>query len=185
MTLNFMAMSCIKVICMALHYIALIYISPHCMAWRCMVLKCIDLSCMAVNYLEMYCITLICTKIRQDACPEVDSVLRSQYQFVIVGLSPFLGHCYIVVHITVIQQQNIFFSWMNRISDDSSRRIICVQLWEILYTLKKNSETKNFKNFFFFTFFLIFKNFVIRFNHEKATQEPEGKYPSLSQKKIY
>ena len=79
MTLNFMAMSCIKVICMALHYIALIYISPHCMAWRCMVLKCIDLSCMAVNYMEMYCITLICTKIRQDACPEVDSVLRSQY----------------------------------------------------------------------------------------------------------
>ena len=52
-------------------------------------------------------------------------------------------HCCLVVHINVIQQQNIFFSWMNRPSDHSSRRIIPVQFWELLHTFKKNSDIKN------------------------------------------
>ena len=36
----------------------------------------------------------------------------------------------------VIQQQNIFFSWMKRHSDHSSRRITPVQFWELLHTFK-------------------------------------------------
>ena len=48
------------------------------------------------------------------------------------------SHCCIVVHTNVIQQQNIFFDWMNRPSDDiSSRRIIPVQIWELLHTFKQ------------------------------------------------
>ena len=39
-------------------------------------------------------------------------------------------------YISVPQQQNIFFSWMNRPSDDSSRRIIPVQFLEVLHTFK-------------------------------------------------
>ena len=39
---------------------------------------------------------------------------------------------YYRAHINVSQQQNIFFSRMNRPSDDSSRRIIPVQFWELL-----------------------------------------------------
>ena len=50
---------------------------------------------------------------------------------------PYRGfHCCIVVHINVIQQLNLFFNWMNRPSDDSPRRIIPVQFWELLHTWK-------------------------------------------------
>ena len=50
--------------------------------------------------------------------------------------APFPKHCCIVVHINVPQQQNIFFSRMNRPSDNSSRRIIPVQFWDLLHTWK-------------------------------------------------
>ena len=68
-------------------------------------------------------------------------------------------HCCLVVHINVIQQQNISFSWMNRPSDQSSRRIIPVQFLEVLHTFQYFfSENKNLKAFFFF--FTIFLNFL-------------------------
>jgi hypothetical protein len=47
------------------------------------------------------------------------------------------GHCCLVGHINVIQQQTIFFSWMNRPLDDSSRRRIPVRFWELLHTFKQ------------------------------------------------
>ena len=47
-----------------------------------------------------------------------------------------LRHCCIVVHINVPQKLNIFFNGVNRPSDDSSRRIIPVQVWELLHTFK-------------------------------------------------
>jgi hypothetical protein len=47
-----------------------------------------------------------------------------------------LQHWCMVVYINVPQQQNIFFSWMKTLSDDSSRRIIPVQFWEVLHTYK-------------------------------------------------
>ena len=53
---------------------------------------------------------------------------------VLLALLP--AHCCFVVHINVIQQQNIFFNLMNRPSEDSSRRIVPVQLWELLHTFK-------------------------------------------------
>ena len=46
------------------------------------------------------------------------------------------NHWGVVVYIIVPQQQNIFFSWMKRPSEDSSRRIISVQFWEVLHTFK-------------------------------------------------
>ena len=52
-----------------------------------------------------------------------------------IFFQPF-KHCCIVIQINIPQQQNIFFSWINRPSDDSSRRIIPVQIWELLHTLK-------------------------------------------------
>ena len=97
-----------------------------------------------------------------------------------------LTHWCMVVYINVPQQQNIFFSWMNRPSDDSSRRIIPVQFWEDLHTFKyfflKLKIQKPFFFFFFWflQFFWIFKNFVTRFNPEKASEEGRGKYPRLS-----
>ena len=45
-------------------------------------------------------------------------------------------HWCMVVYTSVPQQQNIFFSWMKRPSDDCSRRIIPVPFWEVLHTLK-------------------------------------------------
>ena len=42
-----------------------------------------------------------------------------------------LRHWCMVVYISVPQQQNIFFSWMKRPSDESLRRIIPVQFWEV------------------------------------------------------
>ena len=45
------------------------------------------------------------------------------------------------------QQQNIFFRWMNRPSDDCSRRIIFVQFWELLHTFKHFSQIINLKPF--------------------------------------
>ena len=59
---------------------------------------------------------------------------RSQ---IFANICVFPLHCCIVVHINVIQHQNIFFSWMNRPSDHSSRRKIPVQFWELLYTFKQ------------------------------------------------
>ena len=50
------------------------------------------------------------------------------------NLKELYYHCCIVVHINVLQQLNIFCSWMNKPSDDSSRRIIPVQIWELLHT---------------------------------------------------
>ena len=47
-----------------------------------------------------------------------------------------------VVYISVPQQQNIFFSWMKRPSDESLRRIIPVQFWEFDYI--QGPETNNF-----------------------------------------
>ena len=100
-----------------------------------------------------------------------------------------------VVYINVPQQQNIFYSWMKRPSDDSSRRIIPVQFWEVLHTYKYFFlKLKIWKYFFyilfyfffgFLPFFWIFENFVIRFNPEKASGGGGGKYPSLSYKKNY
>ena len=66
-----------------------------------------------------------------------------------------------VVHINVIQQQNIFFSWMNRPSDHRSRRIIPVQFWELLHTFKKKSVIKHIKKHFFF--FCNFLQFFLNF----------------------
>ena len=62
------------------------------------------------------------------------------------SLFPLYGqHCCLVVYIIVIQQQNIFFNWMNRPSDDSSRRIkfgsSCIHV-NIFY------DFKNLKPFF-------------------------------------
>ena len=57
-------------------------------------------------------------------------------------------HCCIVVHINVLQHQNIFCSWMNRPLDDSSRRIIPVQIWELLHTCKYFVWIKNLNLFF-------------------------------------
>ena len=67
------------------------------------------------------------------------------------------------------------WTWMNRPSGDSSRRIIPVQFWKLMHIFKKNSEINNFKKIFcsFYNFFEFLKNFVIRFNHEKATKEPK------------
>ena len=45
-------------------------------------------------------------------------------------------HWCMVLYMKVPQKQNIFFSWMKRPSDDSSRRIIPVQFWEVLHTYK-------------------------------------------------
>ena len=56
-------------------------------------------------------------------------------------------HCCLVAHTNVPQQQNIFFNRMNRPSDDSSRRIIPVQIWELFEIFE--------------IFFWIFKNFVV------------------------
>ena len=87
-------------------------------------------------------------------------------------------HCCLVVDINVLQKQNIFFSRMNRPSDDSPRRIIPVQFWELLNTWKHFfSEIKRKKKhiyiYIFFVFFLNFvkfkkKNFVTKFDHEKG-----------------
>ena len=45
-----------------------------------------------------------------------------------------LWHSCLVGHVNVIQQQTVFFIWMKRPSDDSFRRIIPVQFWEVLHT---------------------------------------------------
>ena len=92
-------------------------------------------------------------------------------------------HCSIVVHTNVFQQQNSFLSWMNRSSDDSSRRTIPVQIWELLHTFKYFFWNLKILNYFFYIiffwcgvftiFFGIFKNLVIRFNHEKAIKDPK------------
>ena len=58
-----------------------------------------------------------------------------------------------------IQQQNIFFSRMKRPSDNSSRRLIPVQIWELLHTFKYFSEIEKFKTFFFVLFTFIFFKF--------------------------
>ena len=63
-------------------------------------------------------------------------LLSSVFFLVIFGNQCYSRHCCIVVHINVFQQQNIFLSWMNRPSDDSSRRIIPVQFWELMHTFK-------------------------------------------------
>ena len=73
-------------------------------------------------------------------------------------LSPSWMHWCMVVYISVPHQQNIFFSWMKRPSDDSSRRIIPVQFWEVLYTYKY-FFLKYFLFYFFFFYFTIFLNF--------------------------
>ena len=67
-------------------------------------------------------------------------------------------HCCLVVHINVIQKQNIFFSWMNRPSDHSSRRIIPVQFLELLHKYRYFFFwNKKFKIYiFFFTIFFEF-----------------------------
>ena len=62
----------------------------------------------------------------------------------------FPNHCCLVVHINVLQQQNIFCSRMNRPSDDSSRRIIPVQIWELLHTFKYFFQIKKFETIFCF-----------------------------------
>ena len=54
-----------------------------------------------------------------------NSLLNSPLITTIMCASP---HWCIVVHINFPQQQHIFFRWMNRPSDDSSRTIISVQL---------------------------------------------------------
>ena len=69
------------------------------------------------------------------------------------------SHCCIVVHINVIQHQNIFFSWMNRPSDHSSQRIIPVQFWELLHTFKQFL----WKNIYLF----FFRNFLQAVKHNK------------------
>ena len=72
----------------------------------------------------------------------------------------FSIHWCIVVYISVPQQQNIFFSWMKRPSEDSSRRIIPVQFWEVLHTFKYFFLKFKIKNHFFFcVFFCDFYNF--------------------------
>ena len=68
-------------------------------------------------------------------------------------------HCCIVVHINVIKQQNIFFSQMNRPSDDSSRRKIPVRFWGLLHTFKQFFLNKKYENFFVVVIFTIFLNF--------------------------
>ena len=52
---------------------------------------------------------------------------------------------------------------MNRLSDDSSRRIIPVQFWKLLHTFKpfflKKTKTKQ-KNIYIFFYFFILKFFL-------------------------
>jgi hypothetical protein len=64
------------------------------------------------------------------------------------------SHCCLVVHINVLQQQNIFCSWMNR-------RIIPVQILELLHTFEYFFLIKKFKIIFFFLIF--FFTFIIIF----------------------
>ena len=45
-----------------------------------------------------------------------------------------LWHSCLVGHINDIEQQTVFFGWMKRPSDDSFRKIILVQFWEVLHT---------------------------------------------------
>ena len=68
----------------------------------------------------------------------------------------FREHWCIVVYINVPQQQNIFFSWMKRPSNDRSRRTIPVQFWEVLHTLKYFFLLLKLKILFFSFFFLHF-----------------------------
>ena len=80
----------------------------------------------------------------------------------VISSDRLYDHWCMVVYISVPQQQNIFFSWMKRPSDDSSRKIIPVQFWEVLHTYKYFfSEIKKLKEYFFFFFwiFTIFLNF--------------------------
>ena len=71
-------------------------------------------------------------------------------------ICPSCQHCCLVVHTNVPQQQNIFFNWMNRPSDDSSRRIIPVQIWELLHTFKYFFQIKKLKTIFLFYFLFIY-----------------------------
>ena len=62
-------------------------------------------------------------------------------------------HCCTFWQINAIQQQNIFFSWMNRPSDDSSRKIIPLRCWELVHTFKHFSEIKTAKIIIIILFF--------------------------------
>ena len=70
---------------------------------------------------------------------------------------------------------------MNRPSDGSSSRIIPVQIWELLHTLKTFfSEIKNLKQFFFFFFSSNFYNFgdflktlLLNLTMKKRPKNPE------------
>ena len=55
----------------------------------------------------------------------------------------------------------MFFSWMNRPSDNSSRRIIPVQFLDLLHTLKQFFFNDFFLSFFFFYNFLNFKRTLL------------------------
>ena len=44
-------------------------------------------------------------------------------------ITSYIMHCCIIRQINVIQQQHIFFSWMNRPSDDSSRKKFLCDVW--------------------------------------------------------
>ena len=86
-------------------------------------------------------------------------------------------HCCIVVHFHVIQQQNIFFSWMNRPLNDSSRRINPVQFWKLLNIFKKFNLFFNlFFKFFcccnFYIFFAFLKTLLLDLTMKEQPSDP-------------
>ena len=108
----------------------------------------------------------------------VRSNILQRAGFFVALHSVHLDHWCIVVNSNVFQQQNIFFSRMNRSSEDSSRKIIPVQFWELLHRLK----------YFFLKYiyiYIYFFYFVAWFYHKKVSKEHRKKDPNLSYKFFY